>query len=66
MKGAPVVITVAPCGAQSEARVGFRLKGQRTQYVALVSDLYRVAAMWHGSKEANTKREARRAGVPKG
>lgn len=60
----PVVVTIAPCGSQSEARVGFRLKGRRTQYVALVSDLYRVCAMWHGQREATAKRAARKACIP--
>lgn len=60
----PVIVTIAPCGAQSEARIGFRLKGERKQYVVLVSDLYRIAALWHGQKESAAKREARRAGVP--
>jgi len=60
----PVVLTIAPCGSQDEARIGFRLKGRRTQYVALLSDLFRMAALWHGQKEAKAKREARKAGVP--
>lgn len=60
----PVIVTIAPCGAQDEARVGFRLKGRQAQYVALVSDLYRVAALWHGQREALARREARRNGIP--
>jgi hypothetical protein len=64
VRGRAVIVTVAPCGSQSEARVGFRLAGERLQYVALVSDLYRVAAMWHGQKEALARRVARRDGVP--
>lgn len=59
-----VIVTLAPCGGQSEARIGFRLKGERTQYVCLVSDLYRLAALWHGQKEAAAKRAARKAGIP--
>jgi hypothetical protein len=59
-----VIVTVAPCGSQSEARVGFRLAGERTQYVALVSDLYREVARWHGQREAAAKRQARRDGIP--
>ena len=59
-----VILTIAPCGAQDEARIGVRLKGERTQYVVNLSDLYRVAALWHGQKEAAAKREARRAGIP--
>jgi hypothetical protein len=62
VRGRPVIVTVAPCGSQSEARIGFRLKGERTQYVALVSDLYRMAALWHGQREAAARRKARHEG----
>lgn len=64
IRSRPVILTIAPCGSQSEARIGVRLKGERTQYVVNLSDLYRVAALWHGQKEAAAKREARRAGIP--
>ncbi len=60
----PVILTIAPLGSQSEARIGLRLKGQRTQYVVNVSDIYRVAAMWHGQKEAAARKQARREGIP--
>lgn len=60
----PVIVTIAPCGGQAEARIGLRLKSRRTSYTATVSDLYRVLAMWHGQKEAQAKREARRNGIP--
>ena len=60
----PVIVTIAPCGSRDEARIGFRLKGERTQYVVLVSDLYRLAALWHGQKESAAKRAARKNGVP--
>ena len=40
-----------------------RLKGRRTQYVCLLSDLYRIAAMWHGQKLAEAKKQARRHGI---
>lgn len=60
----PVIVTLAPCGAQQEALIGLRLKGERTQYVVALSDLYRVAALWHGQQEAAAKRSARRAGIP--
>lgn len=59
-----VIVTLAPAGSQSEALIGLRLKGKRTQYVCALSDVYRLAALWHGQKEAAAKREARRAGVP--
>lgn len=59
----PVVITIAPCGSQSEARIGLRLKGRRTAYTATVSDLYRVLAIWHGQKLSMAKKQARKEGV---
>ena len=58
-----VVLTIAPAGAQPEALIGVRLQGQRTQYVVTLSDIYRVAAMWHGQKEAAAKRAARKNGI---
>lgn len=64
VSGRNVIVTLAPCGGQSEARIGLRLKGRRTQYVCALSDIYRVAALWHGQKEASAKRLARREGVP--
>lgn len=60
----PVIITLAPAGSQSEALLGLRLKGKRTQYVVPLSDLYRIAALWHGQKESVAKRAARKAGIP--
>lgn len=62
--GRPVVVTLAPLRGESEALIGLRLLGTRTQYVARLSDLYRLAALWHGQREATAKREARRQGVP--
>lgn len=59
-----VLITIAPAGSQSEALIALRLKGKRTQYVVALSDLYRMAALWHGQKEAQAKRAARKEGVP--
>ena len=59
----PVIVTLAPAGSQSEALIGLRLKGKRTQYVVALSDLYRMAALWHGQKESRAKREARRNGI---
>jgi hypothetical protein len=64
ISGRPVIITISPLGSQSEARIGLRLKGTRTQYVCLLSDVYRLAALWHGRKYSDAKRAARRAGVP--
>lgn len=63
-KNKPVIITIAPCGSQEEARIGLRLKGERTQYVVLLSDVYRVAALWYGQRENAAKRAARKAGIP--
>jgi hypothetical protein len=60
----PVIVTLAPAGSQGEALIGLRLKGKRTQYVCALSDVYRMAALWHGQKEAAAKRAARRAGIP--
>lgn len=62
--GREVVITIAPAGGQAEALIGLHLKGQRTQYVVALSDLYRMAALWHGQREAAAKRVARKNGVP--
>ena len=59
-----VIVTLAPAGAQNEALIGLRLKGQRTQYVCALSDVYYMAAKWHGQKEAAARREARKNGVP--
>ena len=59
----PVIVTIAPVGSQSEALIGLRLKGTRTQYICALSDVYRIAALWHGNKEAAAKRKARKEGV---
>jgi len=58
-----VIVTLAPAGSQSEALIGLRLKGKRTQYVCALSDIYRMAALWYGQKLAAAKRAAREAGV---
>ena len=63
ISGRAVIVTVAPCGSQSEARIGVRLKGKRTQYVCALSDIYRMAALWHGQKVAEAKKQARKHGV---
>ncbi len=60
----PVIVTLAPAGSQSEALIGLRLKGTRTQYVCALSDVYRMAALWHGQKEQAARRKARKEGVP--
>jgi hypothetical protein len=59
----PVIVTLAPAGSQDEALIGFRLKGNRTQYVCALSDVYRMAALWHGQREAKARRAARRSGI---
>lgn len=64
ISGRAVIVTLAPAGSQSEALIGLRLKGRRTQYVCALSDVYRMAALWHGQKEAAAKRAARKNGVP--
>lgn len=48
---------------RNEALIGLRLKGTRKQLVVQLSDVYRVAALWYGQKEAAAKREARKNGV---
>ena len=64
VKGRNIIVTIAPCGgSQAETRIGLRLKGQRIQYVVALSDVYRMAALWYGQKEANAKRLARKNGV---
>lgn len=60
----PIILTIAPCGSQDEARIALRLKGKRCQYVVTLSDLYRLAALWYGQKEAAAKRMARKLGIP--
>ena len=62
--GRPVVVTIAPAGAQGEALIALRLLGKRTQYLVALSDVYRTAALWHGQKEALAKRQARKLGIP--
>lgn len=59
-----VVVTLSPARAQSEALIGLRPLGRRTQYVCALSDVYRMAALWHGQKEAAARKEARRLGIP--
>jgi hypothetical protein len=59
-----ILLTIAPAGSQPEALIGVRLQGTRTQYVVALSDIYRIAAMWHGQKEAKAKKEARKMGIP--
>jgi hypothetical protein len=61
--GRAVIVTLAPAGAQPEALIGLRLKGKRTTYVCALSDIYRIAALWHGQKEVAAKRAARKAGI---
>lgn len=63
-QGRPVIVTLAPAGSNPEALVALRLKGQRTQYVLTVSDLYRLGALWHGQREAAARKRARRDGIP--
>lgn len=60
----PVIVTIAPAGNQSEALIGLRLQGKRTEYVCALSDVYRLAALWHGQKEAKARREAKKMGIP--
>lgn len=59
-----VIVTIAPCGSQSEALIGLRLKGKRTSYVMALSDCYRWFAEQYGYKERAAKRNARKEGKP--
>jgi hypothetical protein len=60
----PVILTIAPAGSQEEALIGMRLKGTRARYVMALSDLFRIAALWHGQRLNAAKRAARKAGIP--
>jgi hypothetical protein len=62
--GKPGVVSLAPLGSQTDARIAVRLLGERTYCTGLVSDLYRVLALWHAPKIAKAKAQARRDGVP--
>jgi len=64
VQGRPVIITIIPAGSQAEALIQLRLKGARTRYTCALSDVYRMAALWHGQKLAKAKRDARKAGIP--
>lgn len=60
----PIILTLTPAGAQNEALINLRLKGRRTGYTVALSDLYRIAAQWHGLKLAAARKAARKAGIP--
>lgn len=62
--GRRVIVTLSPAGKEQEALIGLRLEGTRTQYVVRLSDVYRIAALWHGAAESSAKRAARKNGVP--
>ena len=59
-----LVVIIAACGGQPEARIGVRQKGKRTAYTATVSDFYRWAASLYAAKERSAKRAARKQGLP--
>lgn len=59
----PIIVTLAPCGSQDEALIGLRRKGERTQYVVTISDVYRWAALAHGNKERIARVKARKDGI---
>lgn len=61
VRGRALVLTIAPSGAGD--LIGIRQVRSKIQYVVKLDDLYRVAALWYGQKEAAAKREARRNGV---
>src|SRR6187551_3161261 len=60
----PIIVTIAPCGAQSEALLGLRLKGTRTEYIMRISDVWIQAALQYGNRLKAAKREARKSGTP--
>lgn len=62
-RGRNIIITIAPCGSQNESRVGLRLKGKRTQYVASLSWLYQRMAENHAWKEKAARKVARKNGI---
>lgn len=61
IQGRALVLTIAPSGAGD--LIGIRQVRSKIQYVVKLDDLYRVAALWYGQKEAAARREARRNGV---
>lgn len=58
-----IVVILAACGGQAEARIGVRQKGRRGVYTATVSDFYRWAAQLYAAKERSAKKAARKNGV---
>lgn len=62
-RGRPIILTIAP-GPTGETILGMRRKGERTEYLMLLSDAYRISAMRHGTAEKAAKKSARRAGIP--
>jgi hypothetical protein len=60
----PIVLTLVPGNDTREELIAFRLKGTRETMLARVADLYRMAALWHGAKMHQARREARKAGEP--
>lgn len=64
VSGKRIVFTLAPGSDHRDDLIGLRLIGERTQYVTTVADIYRMAALWHGQKEAMARRAARKSGTP--
>lgn len=60
----PIIVTLAPAGDANDALIGLHLKGQRTQYIIRLSEVYTMAALRHGLREKSAKKEARKAGIP--
>ena len=59
----PLVVSLIPGTDTRDELIGFRLLGTRKQINARVSDLYTMAALWHGQQEAKAKKQARAEGI---
>lgn len=64
VQGRPIVVTLIPGTDSREPMLALRLKGTRVEYRGLVSDLYRVLALWHSNAERSAKAQARKDGIP--
>lgn len=56
-----IALTIAP--GKNDTLVGLRKKGRRTGYILRLTDMWRLAALWHGQKEKAAKAKARKDGI---
>lgn len=63
-KGRPIVVTIAPLQDQSDALIGLRMLGTRSEYVIPVSAVWVYAAMRHGQRETAARKTARKNQIP--